>query len=87
MENDKVLDWQGVFSEIAYAHEAAYPPHFYTNHKNEKIITFHKLSICDNGYMEYKGMYYKYDVSCWWKVEMLYKLFQDDKTLKTLYGQ
>lgn len=86
-DDEYVADWPAVFSEIGYAHESQYPPRRYVGQDGKVAISFHKLSIYSDGSMEYKGQWTKFDTSCWWKVEMIYKLFEEGGALETLYGQ
>lgn len=87
VETNPMLNWPQVFSEIGYAYETQYPPRHHIGTDGVEAISFHKLTIYSNGTMEYKGQYTDYDVSCWWKVVMIYKLFEGGGALETLYGQ
>jgi hypothetical protein len=86
-ETEYVAGWAEVFSEIGYAYERQYPPKLYINTKGIKVANFYKLSISEDGEMEYKGNVTRFDTSCWWKVELLVKLFEGGGALETLYGQ
>ena len=70
-----VLDWADLFGEIGYAYERQYPPHIHYS-DGKKYVTFHKLTICDEGWIEYKGQYTNFNKADYWKVEMIAKLFE-----------
>ena len=78
-------DWEDIFSEISYAYERQYPP-TYEEAKGIKYICFYKLTLDSLGRYSYKSTYGTFDPKLWYKIELLYKLFTEDKTLEVLYG-
>lgn len=85
--------WNALFSEISYAHESQYSPHFGVGARtiegivtNEEYITFHKLTLYSSGELEYKGQWSTFNPKLWPRVKLLYKLFEKDKTIDVLYG-
>ena len=88
MGDDEVTyyKWTDLFCEIAYAHEAQYQPHYHKDYRGVEAITFHKLTLCSDGEMEYKGQITRFDVKLWPKVVLLYKLFEKDGVVDLLYG-
>jgi hypothetical protein len=88
MGDDEITfyEWKDLFAEICYAYESMYRPVFHSN-GGEKVITFHKLSIYENGELEYKGQVTRFDVKLWPKVLLVYKTFEEGGVIDTLYGE
>lgn len=79
-------EWSKLFEQIAYAHEARYPPHYWIDGSIERI-SFYKLTLSSNGETEYKGSVTYFNPSLWPRVKLLYKLFEKDNVIDTLYGK
>lgn len=88
MGDDEITyyEWKDLFAEISYAYESMYKPRLHTN-KGKRVITFHKLSICEDGEMEYKGNITRFDPKLWPKVMLVYKTFEEGGIVDTLYGE
>ena len=57
------------------------------NLKPTEAATFHKLTIYDIGWLEYKGHWEQYDERLWPKVKQLVELLQETAAEKVLYGR
>jgi hypothetical protein len=88
MGDDEITyyNWSDLFSEICYAHEAQYPPHYHKDYRGVEAITFHKLTICSDGEMEYKGQISRFDPVLWPKVKLVYKTFEEGSAIDILYN-
>ena len=86
---DKVIDnWNDLFSHISYAYEREYckEMEIYTcPHTGTKSLTIYKLTIMDDGTLNYKGSVDLYDTKLWPLVVMFSKLW-NNKTIEILYG-
>ncbi len=50
-----------------------------------EAATFHKLTIYDIGWLEYKGHWEEYDPRLWAKVKQLVEMLQETKAEKLLF--
>ena len=50
-----------------------------------EAATFHKLTIFDIGWLEYKGQYQTYDPRLWPKVKLLAEMLQETPAEKILF--
>lgn len=86
---DKVIDnWNDLFDQINYAYESQYCQDLKieTDNQGVQYLTVYKLTIINDGTMEYKGNYTKYDTKLWPLVVLFAKLW-NNKTVEVLYGR
>ena len=77
-----------LFNEIHYAYEDQYGCEVYKGQNNTiEVITFHKLTLFDNGTINYKGQVETFDPRLWRYVVALAKMLQETKAEKILYGK
>ena len=81
-----ITEWSRLFEQIGYAHEAQYPPEYWVD-KGVEYISFYKLTLTSEGDYSYKSDYSKFDPALWPRVKLLYKLFEKDGAIDTLYGK
>lgn len=78
-------------THIQYAYEPQYGCYIdtanYTTHDkgSTTYANFHKLTIFNNGWLEYKGYWEEYDVRLWPKVKTLVEMLQETPAEKLLY--
>jgi len=86
---DKIVykTWNDLYNQINYAYESQYCENLEieTDHDGRKFLNVYKLTIVDDGTVEYKGQYERYDVKLWPLVVMFAKLW-NNKTVEVLYG-
>lgn len=83
-EEYKITSFEEMFDQIGYAHEARYPSTLH--HSDGKTyFTVYKLTICSEGWMEYKGQYTDFDVKLWPRIELLAKVMTNDPSINLFY--
>lgn len=86
---EKIIDnWNDLYSQINYAYETQYCENLEieTDSQGYKFLNVYKLTIIDDGTMEYKGNITKYDKKLWPLVVLFAKLW-NNKTVEVLYGR
>lgn len=79
-----VQDFGTIMQEICYAYESQYPPSL---HYKDGVgyFTVYKLTICSEGWIEYKGQYTDFDVKLWPRIELLAKVMTNDSSINLFY--
>jgi hypothetical protein len=72
-------------SHIQYAYEGQYGCYTHSDPMRGNGATFHKLSIYENGKIEYKGHWEEYDPRLWPKVKLLVEMLQETPAEKVLF--
>lgn len=71
---------------IQYAYEPQYGCRYYQHYIADVVVAeFHKLTICDDGTLNYKGNVETYDPRLWPKVKQLVEMLQETPAEKILF--
>lgn len=86
-EEEYIIEtFEQMFDQIGYAHEAQYPSDlWYDEETGMGRFTVYKLTIMQEGQMEYKGQYTKFNTKLWPRIELLAKVMTNDASIKLFY--
>lgn len=85
-EKEHIVEtFEDLFSEVCWAFDHNYPCELYVDTNGMKRFNVYKLTICEEGWYEYKGHTTKFNPKLWPKLELLAKVITDDPTISLFY--